>query len=402
MSPLLLLAGGYEGKVLTLSFDPSATPPTLSITSTTPCGIAPTWLTLSPTAPVVYVADEWGAGPSVLTSHTISPTGALSLTSSARTGADDDDHWPCHTAILTSAEPHRHLTTTYKGCAISSIPLLPTGEFDESGQSGGRQTISFVETGTKGPLAWRQDQDHPHGAHIDPTGSFVIVPDLGTDCLKVLRVNEAGDLVRGPDVQLEAGDGPRHAIFSVLSSTKKTILYILNELHNSLSIYEVTYPTSDSTSLFPSFTLLQSRLSLLPPQPHPHQTDFSSWHAAELKISHDGTTLIASNRAENHDPESAVPDGPGEEDLLALFDVDATSGKLIEGSRRLVGSGGRAPRHFALSSERAGWVAADNEFVAVALHDSDEVVIFELMDGELKEVVRKKGAGKPACVLFLN
>ena len=347
MSPLILLAGGYEGQIHTLSFDPDANPPTLKLTSSAKCGLAPTWLVLSPTSPTLYVADEWGAGPSVLTSHTISPSGALTLTSATRSGAAETDEWPCHASLLLSTAPPRLLVATYQGCTLSSIPLLATGEFDTTEEGGGRQTISFLGTGETGPLAWRQDQDHPHAATVDPTGGFVVVPDLGTDCLKVLRVNAVGDLVRGTDVALTAGDGPRHVLFSVLASGE-TVLYVLNELSNSISSFAVAYPP---TSLFPTFTPLQSSLSLLPSSPHPHQTDFSSWHAAELKLSRDGRTMIASNRAEGHDPANPPP---GAEDVLALFEVDSRSGTLDQSSRKLVGSGGRAPRHLSLSSERVG------------------------------------------------
>ena len=43
----LLFAGGYQGQIITLSFDPTARPALKRISATTEAGIAPTWLCLS-------------------------------------------------------------------------------------------------------------------------------------------------------------------------------------------------------------------------------------------------------------------------------------------------------------------------------------------------------------------
>jgi hypothetical protein len=49
MVPYLLYAGGYEGRILTLSFDPSTSDADarLKVVSEVRCGAAPTWLTFS-------------------------------------------------------------------------------------------------------------------------------------------------------------------------------------------------------------------------------------------------------------------------------------------------------------------------------------------------------------------
>lgn len=402
--PFLLLAGGYEGKIITLAFDPTATPPSLQIVSeSSEGGIAPTWLTLSPDGKHVWSADEWGEGEGVLSSFNL-VDGVLLRTSTTPSGG----LWPCHSSLLSSTDPPRLLTTNYRGSTLSSIPILPTGELEQDPRE--RQTVSFKGTGTPGPVASRQQQDHPHQILVDPTGKFALVPDLGTDCVKVLRVNELGDLVRGPsDIVLAPGDGPRHVLFHVLPSGE-TLLYVLNELSNSITIFSVTYPVEEKAH-FPTFTALVSHLSLLPPSPFPHQTSFATWHCAELKIATSGASLvlITSNRSQGHDPANADPSASGPDDLLALFPLDPSSGLPRGDKPILLSSGGKAPRHFSLASEgrdtasrREGGAA---EWVAVALHDSDEVVIFELVgEGEkvgLKEIVRKKGVGKPGVVLFL-
>lgn len=308
--------------------------------------------------------------------------------------------WPCHSSLLPSSSPStlpRFLTTNYKGASLSSVSILPSGAFSSP------QLLSYADKGTPGPHPDRQLQSHPHGAHVDPRGLVVVVPDLGTDELRIVGIDPAtGKLedVEDGTVKLQPGDGPRHVVFSRTGER----LYVLNELSNSISVFSVDYPSPTAPpsspsstpphSLYPTFTLLQSRVSLLPPSPFPHQSSsggFASWHAAELLLTPCGRFLFASNRAEGHDPLNGTRDG--EEDLLAVFAV-GEDGTLEEGGRRLVGSGGRAPRHMSLS--RTG----EGKYLAVALHDSDEVVVFEREGGKLKEVARKRDVGRPGVVIW--
>ncbi|GAA5823479.1 hypothetical protein JCM11251_000648 [Rhodosporidiobolus azoricus] len=394
MAPYLLLAGGYERRVHTLAFDP--TDNSLEISLTAECGLAPTWLTLSQDGRHVYAADEWADPEGILTALGVGEKGELKELSSVKTGG----LWPCHAGLLTpSSTPHRILLTNYKGASLSSIPILPSGDLDTSPSSA--QIISYLGQGTLGSLAWRQEQAHPHGAHVDPRGLVVVVPDLGTDDLRIVGIKEDGTLEDIGTVHLEDADGPRHVLFA-----GQDRLYVLNELHNSITVFSVNYP-STSASRYPTFTLLQSRASLLPSSPMPHQNSFSSWHAAELVVTPDGRTLIASNRAEGHDPVNGTREGPP--DLLAIFALKE-DGTLVEGSRKLVSAGGRAPRHMALLSEsvrlqgRGDKAVEEGRYLVVSLHDSDEIVVFERVGEEgreLKEVARKQDVGRPGIALWL-
>lgn len=280
--------------------------------------------------------------------------------------------------------------------------MRPTGELDADAV----KTISMMGTGSPlGPIGWRQEQAHPHGAHPDPTGTVIVVPDLGTDDLRILHVDTTtGAVTTGEVIHLQPGDGPRHVLFGPLratdNATGEASLYVMNELDNSLSVLRVSYPPKDSPSPYPTFTLLQSRISLLPPQPFAHQTSFESWHSAELVLSPCGRFLVASNRAEGHDPLAGTREGP--EDLLAMFKV-GINGTLLEQSRKLVNSGGRAPRHMSFSSESIlhPRKSTDPAYLAVALHDSNDIVIFEFSAaGELEEVARLGDVGRPGIVLW--
>ncbi|GAA6025688.1 hypothetical protein JCM11491_005223 [Sporobolomyces phaffii] len=416
-----LLIGGYDGQIHTVQFDPhSRQGPSLEITSTTACGAAPTWLTLSEDGKTVYSLDEWGQ-PGEVTAMSVDEIGQLTKLSSVTTGG----LWPCHSSLLSRVSPQRLVATNYKGASLSSIPLHASGDIDLTSEAFER--IDFLGTRTPGPHRERQQQDHPHGAHVDPHHLVVVVPDLGTDDLRVLGIKPDGTLEEFMDpIELAPGSGPRHVLFS----TSGERLYVMNELDNSVTTFAVEYPSTAASLLskaglstsatalssasaasdrYPSFTLLQSNVSLLPAEPFPHQSSFASWHSAELALSPSGQTLYASNRAEGHNP--LHPPKSDRSDLVAVFPLDA-DGTLVEADRTLVEVGGRCPRHFSLSrrggpgGETAGGPGADDEgrWMAVVCHDSDELIVFERVgeDGrELREVARLEECGKPAIAVWL-
>ncbi|GAA5986498.1 hypothetical protein JCM10908_003776 [Rhodotorula pacifica] len=402
MGSYRLYAGGYEGKIVQLDFDPSRpTEERLKAVNEFACGRAPTWLTFSPDGQFVYSADEWGEEEGTLTSLRIAQDGSLEKLSTISTGG----LWPCHSGLLSTTNPPQLLTTSYKGANVHCVSISSSGDLDPEVVN----TIPMLGTGSSlGPIGWRQEQAHPHGAHPDPTGTVVVVPDLGTDDLRILHVDIASSEIKESEiVHLKPGDGPRHVLFGPLRTTaegtKEASLYTMNELDNSLSVLRVSYPSSSDgeSTKFPTFTPLQSRISLLPSQPFEHQESFDSWHSAELVLSPCGRFLLASNRAEAHDPLAGTRQGP--QDLLAIFEVD-DEGRLVEQSRKLVSSGGRAPRHMSFSSESILRPRmSDNKpaYLAVALHDSDDIVIFEFSaTGELQEVARLSDVGRPGIVLW--
>jgi 6-phosphogluconolactonase (cycloisomerase 2 family) len=105
------------------------------------------------------------------------------------------------------------------------------------------QTFTLSEPG---PNADRQDAPHPHEAFLDPTGRYIIVPDLGADLVRVFRVDEDGLGWTAVDPLVAApGSGPRHVAFLVTDDS--TYMYLISELANTITGYIVTY--SDSSAL---------------------------------------------------------------------------------------------------------------------------------------------------------
>lgn len=243
---------------------------------------------------IAYVVDEWadvGENHSgEVHAFSIEPlTGELYLLSSTLSSGA----WPCHSTILYGSSTSRLIISNYGGSTISSIPILSNDGRLETDISK-HQVIQLHGTSPCGPNLNRnrQDRSHPHQVVVDPTNSFILAPDLGTDEIRIFAIKEhaSGELeleVKAEmNLKLKAGSGPRHLLFTI-SPSGAALLYILNELSNSISVYSTSYATSSSASSSSStpsisFTLLQCSVSILPSTPYPHQIDFSTFHASEL------------------------------------------------------------------------------------------------------------------------
>lgn len=98
-----------------------------------------------------------------------------------------------------------------------------------------------------GPDKSRQEVAHPHEVILDPTGRYVLVPDLGADLVRVFRLSaDRENLSWTPVAPLVAtpGSGPRHAAFVVAGN--KTFMYLVGELQNTITGYEVSYLGNDA------------------------------------------------------------------------------------------------------------------------------------------------------------
>lgn len=85
----------------------------------------------------------------------------------------------------------------------------------------------------------RQEAPHPHQAITDPTGEFILVPDLGADIVRIYTVAEDLSVSAVEPLSVAPGTGPRHAAFAVHDET--TYFYLVNELANTIFGYTVTY-----------------------------------------------------------------------------------------------------------------------------------------------------------------
>lgn len=130
--------------------------------------------------------------------------------------------------------------------STSDLGTISTYKLPLTASSKRLQKVQFTMSGS-GPVPSRQNGPHPHSSTTDPTGKFLLVPDLGADLIRIFSINaNSGELTTCPAAKAGAGDGPRHATWWApkAGSTNGQMLYTVNELGNSVSAWQVTYPAA--------------------------------------------------------------------------------------------------------------------------------------------------------------
>ncbi|KAK2595324.1 hypothetical protein QQS21_006981 [Conoideocrella luteorostrata] len=255
----------------------------------------------------------------------------------------------------------------------------------------GPSHLSLVQTETyhlrhPGPISDRQEASHPHETFLDPTGNYIVVPDLGADKIYVYAIIEPANLklkALSP-INVKPGSGPRHVNFAVRNG--KTFMYLVTELANTIVGYDVTYP-SGSINFKELFTIGTHGAG----KPVPEKAA-----AAEVAVSPDSEFLIVSSRNEtamsipNFDIKNStrIPS-----DTLINFSIDAQTGNLTPIQE--VPCGGRYPRQFSINKV--------GTLVAVGQQNDGRVVLIKRdpWSGKLGEFVGYANvAGQITSVIF--
>jgi 6-phosphogluconolactonase (cycloisomerase 2 family) len=119
------------------------------------------------------------------------------------------------------------------GSSVSAYSILPSGGLSLL------QSFTFKLT-APGTIPSRQEAPHPHQALLDPTGSFIVVPDLGADLVRVFSVNPTDSSLKEiAPLATPPGAGPRHGAF--LKTATATYFFLVGELDNVVRSYKVTY-----------------------------------------------------------------------------------------------------------------------------------------------------------------
>lgn len=202
-----------------------------------------------------------------------------------------------------------------------------------------------------GPITARQECPHPHCVAISPSGDFLCVADLGSDCIR-LHDMELGNKGR---VELPAGCGPRHLAFS----HDGKYLYCITELASTI---EVMQKSKNGFTHIASYSTLPEH--------------FNGQNAGSaIRLSKDGKFLYASNRGH---------------DSICVFAVDTNSGALTQLAS--IPCAGCSPRDFVLHNDL---LLCGNEL-------SDEVSVFSVAgDGIPKDIGHRASAPMPWSILCL-
>ncbi|CAJ2513887.1 Uu.00g020060.m01.CDS01 [Anthostomella pinea] len=349
-SATLLYVSSYAGTVTTLNLrlpSRNATATLETISTSTGCGGSPSWLTLDYSKTFLFCADEGlteqtGGLASFLTNPngTLTPLTRLDVLLGPVSLADS-------------------------GSGVSAVEVTPEGGLILVQN----ETYTLAQPG---PDPSRQDAPHPHEAILDPTGAYILVPDLGADLVRVFQA-DADNLTLTPVAPLVAapGSGPRHGVF--LTVVDKTYFYLVSELANTITGYEVVYNANE--------TLGFAELFVIPThdddRPLPDGTG-----AAEIRLSPDEKFLIVSSRWEysidipNYDPTNSTAIAS---DPLISYAIDRQTGSLAKVQE--FAAGGTGPRQFSING--------GGDLIAVGLQGDGRVVVIgrDVATGLLKDYV---------------
>ena len=314
----------------------------------------PSFLALHPAGRVLYavneVADFGGERTGTVSAFAIDEaSGDLRLIGRQPSGGAD----PCH--LVVDGTGRNLLVANYNGGSVAVLPL------DVDGRPQPPSAVRRHEG--SGPEHARQEGPHAHSVVLDAGGRFALSADLGTDRVYIDRFDAAAGSLQPNDpdaVILEPGSGPRQLAWHPAGE----YLYLINELRSMMTVFRFA-PGPGGLDPIQTITTLPEGFA-------------GKSKAAGLAVSPDGRFLYGSNRGH---------------DSLALFAIDARSGRLTASGQ--VPSGGRTPRHFAISP--------GGDWLLVANQDSGTITTFHLdrATGLPTRVGPSLAVPEPACLLFV-
>ncbi|KAK6511682.1 hypothetical protein TWF481_000590 [Arthrobotrys musiformis] len=343
----LLSVGSYNGDITILKYNPFQK--TISKVSTyTQPKFQPSWQAVHPTQKIIYSADEGSPG-GLVSFRLDKATGELKKLGKAE---------GINGTVSIAFYKDLAIVAAYTGHSIQTFDTNQAGDISQA-----RDTFTYFLK-EPGPNKERQESSHPHQVVIDPTGHYVVAPDLGADLLRLYSINGAR-LSELQTIPVAAGSGPRHVAFHVIDKPdeiyerNRTMLYVVNELKNTLTVFK-THQYDNGTFGF----IEVQNLPTLPPSSTEHLASVPSPTAGEITISKDKRFLYVSNRNDYTFKDKKF----GASDSIALYKIEPVTGFVT--FVKLLQAGGITPRHF--SFDESG------KFVAVALQETDTIVIYKV------------------------
>lgn len=364
-----LYVSSYSGNITTLKLTQTAAGKSSSnssytlttLSSNNACAPNASFLTIDPIHQNLFCLNEGIVNPNgSLVSFKIAPnTGELTEVKSTVTPAA-----PVNSALYTSrhnATSKQLLAVAHYAFGLTTYTVEPdTATFALS------QTFNFTQA-KPGPNAARQAAPHPHQVVLDPTNKYFLVPDLGSDLVRVFHIDHSTlQIAEKASIPVAPGSGPRHGVFRTLhngtNGQEAHYFFLVTELANTVTSYAVTYQPLDAGLTFREITRLKTYGT------HNESSVFANNAASEIAIVGGGKQLLVSNRnatfftIANPDPKNVtkVPS-----DTLATFDV-APDGKVRFCD--LSPAGGSFPRQFEVNGRE--------DLVAVGLQNSGLVAIY--------------------------
>jgi 6-phosphogluconolactonase len=321
----------------------------------------PSWLTLSKDQRFLFAVNENGPGQSdvvgKVSSYAIDPkTHSITPVNQVKSHG----HEPTHSSLSPDG---RHLfVANYAvnpdpGGVLAVLPVDSDGKLAEPVHSLPLGPASKVN-------AERQASSHVHSAVPTPDGKYLVAADLGADKLFVYQYEQGSAKplkpAKVPTVQLPAGSGPRHLLFSRAGKHA----WLTLEMSAEVVVFEYHDGEFKQTQ----------RVSLK------NQGVEQKNGAGGLHTSPDGRFLYVANR--------------GDANQLLVFRIDPSTGNLDEIQRRSVE--GKEPREFSFDPT--------GKFVLIANQKSNQIVTVrrDPQTGLLGETVQKFDLDSPSDLHFFK
>jgi 6-phosphogluconolactonase len=183
------MGGGSDGLISLSGSDPDTVLGSVGLQS-------PTYLIKHPTQPWLYTVNE-------------STPGTVSA-------VRYDEHGPHLINTVTSGgDGGCHLCFDHSGnfvvVAHYTSGSIASFRIDENGALSER--VGLLQFAGSGPDPERQDAAHAH--QVVSVGGSLLVPDLGTDSVHIVRIDDDGELEPATDsISLPPGSGPRHLVLA--------------------------------------------------------------------------------------------------------------------------------------------------------------------------------------------
>ena len=313
----------------------------------------PTFLAVAPDAKFVYAANEIdkfeGEASGSVSSFAINTaTGKLTPVNRIRSLGTGT----CMVAVDTLG---RNLfCANYTGGSATSFYLNSDGQISDP--------VSHFQYSGHGPVKDRQEGPHAHRVTPSPDDKWLLVNDLGLDCIHVYHLdNRTAKLTPNDPPQWTAtpGSGPRALRFH----PNGHIAYCVHELASQVEVLRWDAEKGTLHSI--------QKVSLIPEDYH------GATRGCDIVIDRAGRFAYAANR---------------DYDCLVSFSVDPKDGRLTMLGRGECG--GNIPRHLTLDpTER--WLLVANQ-------DTDNLSIFsrDPRSGALGQNPKNVPLAKPQCLVW--